>query len=219
MTTSEKRCKHCKQVIWNDKGRVKEYTTNIVNEFSATEYREYTCEDCRVEARYVDKIFDITPSKYRKIKTDRKLELDKSLFITGEVGTGKTVYLFSLIEHYIRQNKSVKYINFSEFLMKLKHSYSSKEDNPYDIEMDISTFDGWLFIDDLGAERMTDWVGEIVYNIINYREQRELPLIITSNYSLNEIDKHIDRRISSRIAGICEVLRFRGKDRRINDKS
>jgi len=41
--------------------------------------------------------------------------------------------------------------------------------------------------------------------------------IITSNFTLDEIDMYIDRRISSRIAGMCEVVRMSG-DKRLNQK-
>jgi len=49
--------------------------------------------------------------------------------------------------------------------------------------------------------------------IINYREQNKLQTIITSNFTLDEIDKYIDRRISSRIAGMCEIIRMSGDKR------
>jgi DNA replication protein DnaC len=53
--------------------------------------------------------------------------------------------------------------------------------------------------------------------IINYREQNKLQTIITSNFTLDEIDMYIDRRISSRIAGMCEVVRMSG-DKRLKQR-
>ena len=72
-----------------------------------------------------------------------------------------------------------------------------------------------LFLDDLGAEKLTDFVRQITYFILNEREQNELTTVITSNFSLKQLDEQIDQRISSRIAGMCEILKFTGDDRRI----
>ena len=79
----------------------------------------------------------------------------------------------------------------------------------------MAKFEGWLAIDDIGAEKLTEFVRQITYYILNEREQRELPTLITSNFSLMEIDEMIDSRISSRIAGMCEVIKLSGKDRRL----
>ena len=62
---------------------------------------------------------------------------------------------------------------------------------------------------------MTDFVKQIIYFIINEREQRCLTTIITSNFSLAQLDEHIDSRISSRIAGMCKVIQLSGRDRRL----
>ena len=77
-----------------------------------------------------------------------------------------------------------------------------------------------LFLDDLGAEKLTDFVRQITYYILNEREQHQLLTVITSNFSIKDLDKQIDSRISSRIAGMCEILKFTGKDQRLksNDK-
>jgi len=85
-------------------------------------------------------------------------------------------------------------------------------DNYIHIEGDV------LFLDDLGAEKMTDFVRQSLYAIINYREQHELPTIITSNYNLSNISGKIDDRIASRIAGMCEVIEIKGNDRRLSGK-
>ena len=76
--------------------------------------------------------------------------------------------------------------------------------------------EGVLIIDDLGAVKLTEFVQQITYYIINEREMKMLPTIITSNFDLNEIDNMIDPRVSSRISGMCEIKQLVGKDKRIN---
>ena len=72
-----------------------------------------------------------------------------------------------------------------------------------------------LILDDLGSEKITEYLRTTFYYIFNEREIWERPTIITSNLSLEELDNHLGARVSSRIAGSCEVLKFTGKDRRL----
>jgi DNA replication protein DnaC len=159
------------------------------------------------------------PKKYREIETDKqdllKTHNNKNLFITGNVGTGKTVFMASVAKHHIRQFINTAWLSYPEFIMKLQSSYrDTTGESPYEIAQKTATFEGILFIDDFGAEKLTDFVKQITYFILNEREQKMLRTVITSNFSLVQIDEQIDQRISSRICGMCEVLKFSGKDRR-----
>ena len=70
-------------------------------------------------------------------------------------------------------------------------------------------------IDDLGAEKTTDFVRQTLYYIVNEREQNELPIIVTSNYTLKDLAAKFDERISSRLAGMCKQVKLTGTDRRV----
>lgn len=73
-----------------------------------------------------------------------------------------------------------------------------------------------LILDDLGAEKMTDWVRQAFYVVISRRERDELPTVITSNLSLGEIEARVgDERITSRIGGAAKIVRIEGVDERI----
>jgi DNA replication protein DnaC len=81
-----------------------------------------------------------------------------------------------------------------------------------------------LVIDDLASERDTEFMGEIVQNIIDSRYRAGLPLIVTTNLTADEL-KHPQeirkRRIYSRLFEMCVPLEVQHKDRRkqklIND--
>ncbi len=166
------------------------------------------------------------PKKYQEIKSDRQDIINKytnqSLFITGGAGVGKTVLMATMAKILIRELKELKWISYPAFIMELQSMFRKEpmrteygQRTPFDEADSLAHFEGWICIDDLGAEKLTDYVRQITYFIVNEREQRMLPLIITSNFSLAQIDEMIDSRISSRIAGICETIRLMGKDRRI----
>ena len=71
-----------------------------------------------------------------------------------------------------------------------------------------------LILDDIGAEKPSAWVLEKLTSIIDFRNNRELKTLYTSNKTLNELTEHLDERITSRIRQQCEVIQLTGSDRR-----
>ena len=87
----------------------------------------------------------------------------------------------------------------------------------------LDVLDGYqlLVVDDLGAERTTDFARETVYSVIDQRGQARLPLIVTTNLSLAEIKQTEDmqlRRVYDRLLNLCPVpLLIDGESRRTKD--
>jgi DNA replication protein DnaC len=71
-------------------------------------------------------------------------------------------------------------------------------------------------LDDFAAARLTEHSLSMLTQLIDdvYRNKTSA-VIINSNYSLEEISMKIDDRTASRIAGMCEVFKLEGKDRRL----
>src|SRR5918998_700043 len=73
-----------------------------------------------------------------------------------------------------------------------------------------------LHLDDLGAERRTEWVLEQLYSIINERWQDERAVVVTTNLDLDELREQVGWRTVSRLMEICgEPIPIMGPDRRI----
>ena len=183
---------------------------------------------------------NILPRRFQKIECDRddlvKQGIKESMFITGKVGVGKTVLMAGIakeiigerfIEHckeekerglsYLsNRNVGVKWISYSGFIMELQSMFRKEGENtPFEMAEEVAHYGGTLCIDDIGAEKMTAFVQQITYYIINYREQEMLHTLITSNFSLQQIDEQIDTRVSSRIGGMCKIIKLTGEDRRL----
>jgi len=139
---------------------------------------------------------------------------NKSLFLYGEPGSGKTFMATMILKYRWRKKLSGIFISFPEFIFGIQTDYDNKASNVDYYKKQP----GCIVIDDFGAEKMTDFVRQVSYLIINYREQNRLQTIITSNFTLDEIDQFVDRRISSRIGGWCRVVKMTG-DKRIKVKS
>lgn len=110
-----------------------------------------------------------------------------------------------------------QWITVPDLLLEIRGSFNSAD--PQNSEKGIvNEFSDWkkvLVLDDLGAEKSTEWSMATLFTIINRRYENIAPTIITSNLSLDELSRHIGDRITSRIVGMCRVIEFKGKDRRI----
>ena len=71
-----------------------------------------------------------------------------------------------------------------------------------------------LHIDDLGAERRTEWVLEQLYSIVNTRYEEQRATLVTSNLDHEALTAQVGERIVSRLEGMCgEPLPFYGARR------
>jgi DNA replication protein DnaC len=72
-----------------------------------------------------------------------------------------------------------------------------------------------LVLDDLGAERNTEYMNEVVYTIINARYKAKLPLIVTTNLTTEQLKAPTDvtmARTYSRVLEMCFPIKVEGVD-------
>ena len=179
------------------------------------------CKVCRDKQTEELIIKTIPPQFQDKQSNHPKLEQyikePKSLFVWGNSGTGKTTFVCSLAKAYLRAELKVKILSYPKFIMELQGGFKD-DSSPYGVAQRIAGYAGILIIDDIGAEKLTAFVQQISYFIINEREQYLLKTIITSNFSLQQIAEQIDVRIASRITGMCDILNFTGSDLRLKNR-
>jgi DNA replication protein DnaC len=157
-------------------------------------------------------------------------ERGRGVFLHGTAGTGKTTAAIGIMREWFNQRMGFsvpygpehfssewRFVNYPTWIIALQGSYrnENKRDETADEMISALTSVHFLIIDDIGAEKMTDFVRQTTYAIINEREMEMRPTFITSNFSLQELNEHIDSRVASRIAGMCEVVELKGRDRRI----
>ena len=105
------------------------------------------------------------------------------------------------------------YIFLPTFLEDLRDNYDNKDPEFDEILRMIKTC-RLLIIDDIGAERVTDWVRERMVSIINTRVSNNLTTIYTSNLSPEELRSELGDRIASRVLGSSQVVEITSGDRR-----
>ena len=135
------------------------------------------------------------------------------LLLYGSVGTGKTYYSACIANELIDKGYSVLMTNFSRLINQLQGKFEGRQEyidslNEYSL----------LIIDDLGAERNSEYMQETVFNIIDARYRSGLPFIITTNLSMNELmstDSITHKRIYDRILERCYPIKVSGNSRRV----
>ncbi len=149
-------------------------------------------------------------------KAQRFLAGERDLYICGGVGAGKTRLACSVANDWHRSGKSASFVRAPLMLHQLQPGRQSDED--------AAEFESRLFhtpllvIDDLGAERdqATDFTRRTLLMMYEARHDRGKRTIFTSNKSLQELgDMQEDDRLSSRIAGRCDVVRLTSPDQRL----
>ena len=137
------------------------------------------------------------------------MEKNQGLLFYGGVGTGKTYAAACIANYLLSRRRSVV---MTSFVKLLESMMNFKEDD----SVLISRLNRakLLIIDDLGAERSTDFALEKVYNIVDSRYRAKLPVILTTNLSMDELMQATDiryTRIYDRIFEMCYPLEFVGR--------
>jgi len=145
-------------------------------------------------------------------------EQSQSLFITGPVGTGKTYLVSCLVNELLYQGICCLFGNVLNLLGRIKQSYDdATEEDEQAVLQQLKTVP-LLVIDDLGKEKVSPWVQQILYDLIDTRYAEERAVVITSNFTLSELEKRYDEDVgpalASRLAQMCIFINLCGEDLR-----
>lgn len=141
----------------------------------------------------------------------------ESIFIYGTVGTGKTYLLNSIAKEVLDLGHSVIYLSEAQLvndIMAYKFAYEN-EKGKYKEKYDMIMNCDLLIIDDLGANMITKQTQPAIFEVVNTRMVKKLPVVISSNLTPNEIDYSYGSRISSRIVGGYFLYKLYGNDVRM----
>lgn len=202
------RCKSCedkreaRRLEHMDRARIKKIPEIITRYGVNKQHRNAALSDISVELR-------------------EKVGNKKSLFIHGKCGTGKTYLAAAIVREELAKDRraDVYLIDIDDLLSEIKSTFGTNVSNAEETEQELveryATVET-LCLDDIGAEKVTDWSASVLRRIINKRDGGEMRTIFTSNYSLDELTERLGDRITSRISGMCEAICLAGSDRRLN---
>ncbi len=122
-------------------------------------------------------------------------------------GYGKTHLAVAICREYLKQGKSARYIYAPDLMNELRQGIDDEGQNSYHARMNFFKNVRLLALDDLGTENTTPWVREQLDTIIDHRYVNKMPLVITTNKSLDGLMERVASRIKRTIVeGFGEVV-------------
>lgn len=166
---------------------------------------------------------------------DDNLAAGKGIWFLGDVGTGKTTLAMLISKTALERGHSVAIYSMPKLLARIRRTYEGEPGaDSYSQFFERLTSVDLLHLDDLGAERQTEWVLEQLYSIVNQRYEDQRSIVCTANGDMFDGDKEekrqgresggqrelmverqVGRRTFSRLVEVCgDPVPLRGHDRR-----
>jgi len=205
--------------------------------------RECECRAQRLKRGRVRGVASVIPPRYRGVSFDRppvsdmardlqtkivvervrtfvtelddRLESGQGLWLTGGTGTGKTTLAMLASKAALEAGHSVAIYSLPKLLARIRRTYDAEPGgDSYSAFFERLTSVDLLHLDDLGAEKKSDWVLEQLYALVNERYEEKRSMLITSNFDGVELEEQVGPRIVSRLTEMTEPLPLLGEDNR-----
>jgi DNA replication protein DnaC len=224
--TSQEICPYCSGSGWE---RIEETGTVRRCRCGETARLERLLADARIPKRYEHCDLDSyipNDESQKKAKADvvRFLEkyplIDVGLLFLGTCGVGKTHLAVALLKQVIiEKGDSGLFYDFRDLLREIQASWNSVSQTS-ELEVLRPVLEANLLVlDELGANKPTEWVRDTMAHIINCRYNDKKLTIFTSNYldtsakpGEEMLTDRIGVRLRSRLYEMCKEVEIRGKD-------
>lgn len=143
-------------------------------------------------------------------------ENTQGAYIFGASGLGKTHLAIGLLKKKMERGNTGLFVVVPELMESLRRCLRENGDD-FEILQALYNVD-CLVLDDLGAEKATEWVAERLYLVINQRYLSNHMTVITSNCNPQEIEERLGeqgKRIMSRVLEMCKIIQLKGEDYRV----
>lgn len=207
-------CSECHAAA-QEKRRLTQIRRNIQNELKLRGVRGKYLRCSFENFEYVTDQTLKAAKELENLKTPPPIPITLTSAISG---TGKTHLAVSTLRGLLlRGYENSAFVSSPWLFLDIKRSYDGAGGmSEEDVINKYCTYD-FLIIDDIGAERVSDWALQLWYMIIDRRDAEERCTVFTSNLSIAEIAQSMSPRIASRMAGGA-VYTLTGDDYRIKGK-
>lgn len=187
-----KQCECVAKTIHKDKININNIQEKYLKDFDETEYKDIE------KGGYVKRAIKKYLEKYQDIQ--------KGLYLFSETrGSGKTLASYIIATDLINRGINIYFTTTSNLFSSLTKSISEKTTESHKI-LDKCKNTDVLFLDDFGAEKVSDYVNSILFNILDYRMEMNKKTIFTSNLEIK--NTYVDERIKSRVEKMTFAIKF-----------
>jgi len=129
----------------------------------------------------------------------------------GQVGSGKTHLSIALALNFIKKGINVVYMPYRDVVTRIKQNMLDKE--YYKKQLSKFQLADILLIDDLFKGKVNETDINIMFEVVNYRYLNYLPLIVSSEFTLDKM-LNFDEGVGSRIYEMCKghIVQIEGKE-------
>ena len=199
------------------------YDGALVEEVENCPFASKINEKSRLKESYLycdipDHLLDIDMNSIQYTKTQEMLygllaavllkKSHKGLYISGDLGVGKTYLCIALANSLVKNKEKVAFVKTSDFFTSMRNNIYSNPDLAQKHINALKKAD-YLFMDDIGAESVSEFIrDDILLGILEYRLEQDLTTFFTSNLSKEELLKHYqyDRKEKSNLMKARRLL-------------
>ena len=121
-------------------------------------------------------------------------KLNGWLLLMGGYGSGKTHLAAAIANNAVEMGVPTLFLTVPDLLDTLRFAYDS-DDTSFEQRFEQIRSAELLLLDDFGTQNATAWAQEKLFQIINYRYINHLPLVVTTNLSMDQIEARIRSRL------------------------
>lgn len=151
----------------------------------------------------------------------------KGLLLIGDTGVGKTHLIVALMKGLVEKGAEGLFVDYQELLKRIQSSYDAtahtaeREVIRPVLETEI------VVIDDLGANRISEWVEDTINHLLNHRYNEKKPTLLTANLSQERMggapgsrvtrptfEERLGGRVASRLYEMCRMVEIQADDYR-----
>lgn len=201
------------------------YTAGLGKRTAKARFDNFNPDDGQREALQISRSF---VQKYISGEND-----GSGLLLVGGVGSGKT-HLAAAIANAVIDCANIPdnfaeragmggagsetvytgvlFVGTVELMERLRAEYNSAQDESGSIDRYQNV--RLLILDDLCAEKPSEWVRERLFQIIDHRYSEELPIVITTNETPDRLQQKLGDRITDRLRAMCHCVPICSKSHR-----